>query len=261
MPELKPLSPAEKKILYLFLVPGAAALTIGLVLGLVTKNNLALAYVSLGGSVACFAAALLRLWKMQRKPSAAAVAVSAKNTKPPKATAETQREASKTSVPVISANKPGESPPEPKDAAKPHEGAAPLVPAALPAADRKPAETQPEAVNTPVTVAPAKRPAVSLQGPKDSAKPHDGPAPPLAAAIPAPDVQPAEANGELAVMLSSTLGDLLQAALLKDPERVRRLQAELVHMQVAPVFAELPQAPVVPAPEAPAKQSPVASAS
>ncbi len=64
MPEPKPLSPAQKKICYIFQALGAVMLAFGLYMGFVKDSGSVFVFVLLGGSVALFAVPLSMLLKL-----------------------------------------------------------------------------------------------------------------------------------------------------------------------------------------------------
>ena len=65
MPEPKPLSPAQKKICYIFQSLGAVMLAFGLYMGFVKDSGSVFVFALLGGSVALFAVPLSMLLKLR----------------------------------------------------------------------------------------------------------------------------------------------------------------------------------------------------
>jgi hypothetical protein len=95
-------------------------------------------------------------------------------------------------------------------------------------------------------VAPAVAPVVrSVVAPVVASEaPHEVPpkvTPEVKTAVAADHGQASQASGELTALLNLTIGDLLQAVLLKDPERVKRLKVQLEH-SLEPMQDSQPQA-------------------
>ena len=104
MPEPKPLSPAQKKICYIFQSLGAVMLAFGLYMGFVKDSGSVFVFALLGGSVALFAVPLSMLLKLhpyrildpakaESKPEAKAESKPGTKTEPmPEAKAESKPE-------------------------------------------------------------------------------------------------------------------------------------------------------------------------
>jgi outer membrane biosynthesis protein TonB len=196
MPEPTLLDPALKKVCSILLGLGAAVLTLDLYLGFIKHANSALVFSLLGITMVVFATVLFMLLQ----PSAFAFLSSAKSAPEPKATVAPE--------PTAAVN------PEPEATVAPEPTAA--------------VNPEPEA-----TVAPEPKDAVEAQ-PKAEAipQPETKVEPP---AEPAPQTRPAAKsepqlgpNTDLGKLLDTTLGDILVAALRKDPEGAGRIFARAV---------------------------------
>jgi hypothetical protein len=199
----KEVATGPKKPPYVVLGLGVAALALGLTLALVEGSHPIIVFAALGIGVAFFAAAVLRLWQAMGPPGGAASVTAAPGSGAAKAAAGVKPEAAPTPARPAPARPTAERSAQTRTpAASAPETAAVVVPAAAPAPApvRPPAASAPERAVVPAAAAP------------------DRPKPPAKA------VQPEEINSDLALLLNSTIGDLLQAALLKDPEHVRQLK-------------------------------------
>jgi outer membrane biosynthesis protein TonB len=188
--------PALKKVCRILLGLGAAILTLDLYLGFVKHANSALVFSLLGITTMVFAAVLFVLLK----PSAFAFLGSAKSAPEPKAAVAPEPTAAVNAEPAVAVA------PEPTAAvnAEPAAAVAPEPTAAV--------EAQPKAAAIPQSETKAESPAE-----------------------PAPQTTPAgksgpqlEPNADLGKLLDTTLGDILVAALRKDPEGAGRIFARAV---------------------------------
>jgi outer membrane biosynthesis protein TonB len=196
MPEPTLLDPALKKVCSILLGLGAAVLTLDLYLGFVKHANSALVFSLLGITTVVFATVLFMLLQ----PSAFAFLSSAKSAPEPKATVAPEPTAAVNPEPEATVA------PEPTAAVNPE-------PEATVASEPKDAvEAQPkaEAIPQPETkVEPPAEPAPQTR-PAAKSEPQLGP------------------NTDLGKLLDTTLGDILVAALRKDPEGAGRIFARAV---------------------------------
>jgi outer membrane biosynthesis protein TonB len=194
MPEPQPLSPAKMKVCYIFLALGAVTLAFGLYMGFMKDGGSVVVFVLLGGSIALFALALL--------PHAKLYTYRIFNS----ATAEPQPEAKTEPQPKAKAEPEAEGKTEPQPEAK------------IEPQPKATAEPQPKATAEPQ--------------PKATAEPQ-----PEATAEPQPEAkaesQP-EAKIEVATLMNTTLGELLLATLIKDPEIAGRIVAQAIRQAEAP---------------------------
>lgn len=106
--------------------------------------------------------------------------------------------------------------------------------ALAPTQAQAPAKSEPSGESAPLKTARTRR------APVPSASAQTGPSRPpvvtgrLVDAAPEPRGRAADATDSLSMLLHSTLGDLLQAALLKDPDRVRQLEQWVAHARTLP---------------------------
>jgi outer membrane biosynthesis protein TonB len=196
MPEPTLLDPALKKVCSILLGLGAAVLTLDLYLGFIKHANSALVFSLLGITTVVFATVLFVLLK----PSAFAFLGSAKSAPEPKATVAPE--------PTAAVN------PEPKATVAPEPTAAvnPEPEATVASEPKDAVEAQPkaEAIPQPETkVEPPAEPAPQTR-PAAKSEPQLGP------------------NTDLGKLLDTTLGDILVAALRKDPEGAGRIFARAV---------------------------------
>ena len=196
MPEPTLLDPALKKVCSILLGLGAAVLTLDLYLGFIKHANSALVFSLLGITMVVFATVLFMLLQ----PSAFAFLSSAKSAPEPKATVAPEPTAAVNPEPEATVA------PEPTAAGNPE-------PEATVASEPKDAvEAQPkaEAIPQPETkVEPPAEPAPQTR-PAAKSEPQLGP------------------NTDLGKLLDTTLGDILVAALRKDPEGAGRIFARAV---------------------------------
>jgi outer membrane biosynthesis protein TonB len=196
MPEPTLLDPALKKVCSILLGLGAAVLTLDLYLGFIKHANSALVFSLLGITMVVFATVLFMLLQ----PSAFAFLSSAKSAPEPKATVAPEPTAAVNPEPEATVA------PEPTAAVNPE-------PEATVASEPKDAvEAQPkaEAIPQPETkVEPPAEPAPQTR-PAAKSEPQLGP------------------NTDLGKLLDTTLGDILVAALRKDPEGAGRIFARAV---------------------------------
>jgi outer membrane biosynthesis protein TonB len=196
MPEPTLLDPALKKVCSILLGLGAAVLTLDLYLGFIKHANSALVFSLLGITMVVFATVLFMLLQ----PSAFAFLSSAKSAPEPKATVAPEPTAAVNPEPKATVA------PEPTTAVNPE-------PEATVASEPKDAvEAQPkaEAIPQPETkVEPPAEPAPQTR-PAAKSEPQLGP------------------NTDLGKLLDTTLGDILVAALRKDPEGAGRIFARAV---------------------------------
>jgi outer membrane biosynthesis protein TonB len=212
MPEPTLLDPTLKKVCGILLGLGAVILTVDLYLGFVKHANSALVFSLLGITTVVFATVLFVLLK----PSAFAFLSSAKSAPEPKATVASEPTAAVNPEPEAAVAS------EPKDAVNPE-------PEAAVASEPKDAvNPEPEA-----TVASEPKDAVEAQ-PKAEAIPQsetkvESPAKPAPQTPPAAKSEPQlEPNTDHGKLLDTTLGDILVAALRKDPESAGRIFARAV---------------------------------
>jgi outer membrane biosynthesis protein TonB len=196
MPEPTLLDPALKKVCSILLGLGAAVLTLDLYLGFIKHANSALVFSLLGITMVVFATVLFMLLQ----PSAFAFLSSAKSAPEPEATVAPEPTAAVNPEPEATVA------PEPTAAVNPE-------PEATVASEPKDAvEAQPkaEAIPQPETkVEPPAEPAPQTR-PAAKSEPQLGP------------------NTDLGKLLDTTLGDILVAALRKDPEGAGRIFARAV---------------------------------
>jgi H+-transporting ATPase len=125
------------------------------------------------------------------------------------------------------------------------------------------AEPKPEAVPQPEAKAKAKPEAVPQPEAKAEAKPEAVPQPEAKAeAEPKPETEPKpEAKAGVATLLNTSLGDLLLAGLVKDPEDAGRIIAAAITQAEAPIAAaKAPETKAEPKPETEAEPKPRAKA-
>jgi outer membrane biosynthesis protein TonB len=212
MPEPTLLDPALKKVCSILLGLGAAVLTLDLYLGFIKHANSALVFSLLGITMVVFATVLFMLLQ----PSAFAFLSSAKSAPEPKATVAPEPTAAVNPEPEATVA------PEPTAAVNP-EPKATVAPEPTTAVNPEPEAT---VASEPKDAVEAQPKAEAIPQPETKVEPPAEPAPQTRpAAKSEPQLGP---NTDLGKLLDTTLGDILVAALRKDPEGAGRIFARAV---------------------------------
>jgi hypothetical protein len=212
MPEPTLLDPALKKVCSILLGLGAAVLTLDLYLGFIKHANSALVFSLLGITMVVFATVLFMLLQ----PSAFAFLSSAKSAPEPKATVAPEPTAAVNPEPEATVA------PEPTAAVNP-EPKATVAPEPTAAVNPEPEAT---VASEPKDAVEAQPKAEAIPQPETKVEPPAEPAPQTRpAAKSEPQLGP---NTDLGKLLDTTLGDILVAALRKDPEGAGRIFARAV---------------------------------
>jgi outer membrane biosynthesis protein TonB len=212
MPEPTLLDPTLKKVCGILLGLGAVILTVDLYLGFVKHANSALVFSLLGITTVVFATVLFVLLK----PSAFAFLGSAKSAPEPKATVAPEPTAAVNPEPkaTVAPEPTAAVNPEPKATVAPEPTAAvnPEPEATVASEPKDAVEAQPKAETIPQSETKVESPAEPAPQTPPAAKGE-------------PQLGPNTALGKL---LDTKLGDILVAALRKDPEGAGRIFARAV---------------------------------